>query len=215
MDPRGFEGVSRDLVEGGWTINRSYFDMSGTTWADVADALELEEAIIEAADAASTSWESFEQAVDDAEDELDDVERAETLWGLDTGVAAATMSLNAAGMYTGYSCRGHPVSRRYNGGSDHACVLTLLDQPRWSLLEPLLHEAGCGAVDTSDGVLIYGRDVRALMKLAQCLFDRSGEFDRLPPMPVDDGLDGSGASEELHIEVLGQLGLLEGRDGFA
>jgi hypothetical protein len=93
--------------------NRQYRDLRGADWDDVKTALEAEAAL----------FARFAAAADvDAEAERYDEERGEAwlpeeeLWGLDIGVAGATLALTALGAVTFSSCNaggfgGHHVSR--------------------------------------------------------------------------------------------------------
>lgn len=87
--------------EDGLGGNQHYRDLRGFSWADVADALDREAAIIErfiACAELDAEAERFEEERAEAFDE------AEALWGLDVGTAAATLALSALGAVPVSSC---------------------------------------------------------------------------------------------------------------
>jgi hypothetical protein len=185
VDVRQLRVLTPDEVLDGWTINRQYFPLAGTTWEEATEALTVERAVVAEADRASRTWDEFEAACVAAyEDEDELIEQY--LLGLDIGVASLTLALNAAGCSTAYSCRGHPPERRHNGGSEHPGVLVAVDIPRWAVMKTLIESAECGAVDDIGGVLIYGADVRQLMHLADLLIEASPRFAALSPMTIHD-----------------------------
>ena len=77
------------------------------TWDDAGESLAVERGRLAAAAKAHTR-EAFEEILDGDPTDVDDVEEVAPLRGLDVGVAAVVLALNAAGYITSTSCRGHP-----------------------------------------------------------------------------------------------------------
>jgi hypothetical protein len=81
--------------------NQMYQDLRGYGWAEVAAALEVEHRIIARLQAA----EDLEaEAANVEDDRIESFEPVDSLWGLDVGVASATIALSALGGVPVGSC---------------------------------------------------------------------------------------------------------------
>src|SRR5690349_21111767 len=105
--PSGEDVWGDEGIGGGF---RSTWCMAGVTTRDAGEVLVLEEQLLDQASNAAQDPAGFENACRRLEGFDDDVEVDEPsqLGGLDIGVAGLVFALNALGMPTVASCRGHP-----------------------------------------------------------------------------------------------------------
>lgn len=99
LDP---EEAERGAKDGDLDGNKAYDDLRGMTWDDVLKTLERERAVVAVLMAAPDPDEAYEAFEVDRLSEWD----ADALWGLDPGVAAATIALSAMGAIPVSSCNG-------------------------------------------------------------------------------------------------------------
>src|SRR5271166_3491237 len=88
------EELDRADEEGEIAGNQMYQDLRSMTWDDVADAIRIERSVLNRLTGAADILSEL-RAVEDERFQEDDESRA--LWGLDVGVAAATIALSAFG----------------------------------------------------------------------------------------------------------------------
>jgi hypothetical protein len=148
--------------------NRAYVDLRGLTWNDAQRLFELETSLIERIEAATDPDEEREQI----EEEL--YEDDEGLFGLDIGVAAATVALCAAKCITCSSCNAGAY-----GGSHHESypVVAFFAKPQH--VEPLLkcaEEAGIGLENVDGMVIAFASDIRNMRSFAGALIRGRATF---------------------------------------
>lgn len=141
--------------------NRSYIDLRGLTWNDAQRVLELETDLVERIEAAADPDEEYRKI----EDEL--YEDDEGLFGLDVGVAAATVALCAAKCVTCSSCNAGAY-----GGTHHESYPVVAFFAKREHVEPLLKcaaEAGIG-LENGDGMVVaFASDIRNMRSFASAL----------------------------------------------
>lgn len=96
------EEAERGANDGDLDGNKAYDDLRGMTWNDVLETVERERAVVAVLTAApdpDEAYDAFEV------DRLSDW-GVDALWGLDPGVAAATIALSAMGATPISSCNG-------------------------------------------------------------------------------------------------------------
>jgi hypothetical protein len=96
------EEAERGTEDGDLDGNMAYDDLRGMTWDDVLETLERERAVVAILAAAPDPNEAYEAFEVDRLSEWG----ADALWGLDPGVAAATITLSAMGAIPISSCNG-------------------------------------------------------------------------------------------------------------
>jgi|GEM_PF-1179113 len=96
------EAQAEEAAESGYLAgNKMYSDLRGFGWGDVELAISVEQKIIDRLSQAN----DLEAALDDWDEErFSATEPADDLWGLDVGVAAATIALSAQGAAPVGSC---------------------------------------------------------------------------------------------------------------
>ena len=103
--PNGAAAEDEGYLDG----NRSYRDLRGMSWDDVAQALERERELVARllrADDIEAEAEAIEEERLEAFDD--------PLWGLDVGVASATLALSAMGCTPFSSCNGGMLGGFHN-----------------------------------------------------------------------------------------------------
>lgn len=188
------EGSEAD-EESGLGSNRSYSDLRGLDWSEVAETLQEEVGML--------------TRLIDACDMLDEYEIIEeeryeddgAMMGLDIGVAAATAALSAAGCTPFASCNGGAF-----GDSHHEAyplVAFCARREHVPLLLQVAEEVNAGLERTGPGDLVlYARDVRDMMSFAKTMFARRDDFSHLRFLP-------SGGGEQSDGDDPTQLGLFE------
>lgn len=148
--------------------NQMYSDMRGFTWADVAGAIAIENAAIfrmqhaDDLDTEAELWDEERQQASEPENEL---------WGLDIGVAAATVALSALGAIPVGSCNAggfggcHQASHPYVAFFVSAVVAI-------SILE-IATAADVGLIVGTDGIArLFGRTDLDLIRFASVAAER-------------------------------------------
>jgi hypothetical protein len=177
-DPGAFSGLPTraDVASGYLDGNREYqADLIDCSWDEAGEALEVEIARLGAAAGAKTA-EEFDDLVDG---DLEDWEQI-AVCGLDVGVAAAVMALNAAGCVTSTSCRGHPgLATRER---DYPQIRVFADRARGALVAEAVAAAGCGLDLDNEGVgLLWAPSVQETIALAGQLISMRPRFDLVGP----------------------------------
>ncbi len=143
--------------------NRMYQDLRGYGWPDVARALALEHGLIARLQEAE-DLEAEAMRIDD--ERLDCVEPSDGLWGLDLGVASATIALSAleaipvascnAGGFGGTHQGAYPYIAFFIGGADPETIVSTA------------RAAGVGLRSDTDGVAqIFGVDDLSLLRFTE------------------------------------------------
>jgi hypothetical protein len=172
LDIDALEDLSDDEAEeadesGYLAGNQAYRDLRGWDWAAVGEALDFERGLIR----------RFQDAADPAleeelfnEERLKTIEPVEELWGLDVGVAAATIAISALG--------GSPVSSCNAGafGSHHQArcpyVAFYLPRARAQQVLNLAEAADVGFIVDAGLAQIYARTVVDLVRFAELAWAR-------------------------------------------
>lgn len=173
----GFPDVD-DLLSDTFDGNRLYDPgVLDRDWTDAADALAIEQRLVEAASIAGSA-EEFDELLDD---DLEDDELM-LLGGLDIGVAGTVVALAAAGCAPSTSCRGHHVSRP--GSSVVPEVVFWCDHSRAALVRAAAVKAGCSfGVDDEGRASVWAPSVLELMTLARLIVRSREDLEALPPPP--------------------------------
>jgi hypothetical protein len=147
--------------------NRAYVDLRRMTWAEARGVRDLERESIERIESASDPEAEYAAI----EDEL--FESDTGLYGLDLGIAATTIALSAAGCVPFASCNGGAF-----GGRHHEAYPLVVFYARSEAVSALLsaaEEAKIG-LDGGQWLTAYADDVRKMVRFADALCTRSGEF---------------------------------------
>lgn len=177
-DPASMAGLpSRDEAMSDYLDgNREYEPgMMASTWDDAAEALEVEQNRL----VLSSTVTNDNQVETELDGDLDDWE-AIALGGLDVGVAAAVMALNAAGCVTSTSCRGHPAVA--GDGRGYPRIRFFADPSRASIVLEAALASGCGMEVDGEGVgLLYAPSIAETIAFAAEIIGRRDLFRDLPP----------------------------------
>ena len=161
VDPERLAEIPHEELDqadesGGIVSNHMYEDLRLMTWEDVADAIRIEKSVFcrlaEAVDIISEL-----RAFDDERFQEDDPSLA--LWGLDVGVAAATIAISAFGAVPIGSCNGGAFGDFHQGG--HPYVAFYLPRELANDLKSIAAAAQVGLVCADDGIVrIFSRRSR-------------------------------------------------------
>jgi hypothetical protein len=188
-DPGRLTGLpSRVEATGGYLDgNREYESgFMQASWQEAAEALEIEQDRLARASFASER-EEFEDLLDG---ELEDWEAMAT-GGLDVGIAAAVLALNAAGCLTSSSCRGHYWQE---GDAVRPWISVYSDPARRALIAQCAAQTGCGfAIDELGAALIFAPSIAEMIAFATALADRREEFVEFPVRRFRSTAAGGGA----------------------
>lgn len=113
--------------------NQYYRDLTKFSWSQAGATLRLETALVDRV-CSATDPAAEEQVVMDELEALDDMSDAPSLWGLDLGVAAAVLTLSAAGAVPVASCNGGAFGSQHVGRNPYVAFFV---RPRrlWTILE--------------------------------------------------------------------------------
>lgn len=173
--PAGFlrwpEGSEADN-ESGLGCNRSYCDLRGLDWSDVAETIEEEGRLVARLVSASDMLEEYE-IVDEERYEDDGA-----MMGLDIGVAGATAALSAAGCTPFASCNGGAFGDIHHEA--YPLVAFCARTEHLPLLLPIAEAVGVGLERTGPGdLLLYARDIRQLMAFSKAMLEGREAFREL------------------------------------
>ncbi|MGD9540289.1 hypothetical protein [Methylocystis sp.] len=154
--------------EGALAGNRFYFDMRGFSWQDVRAALTVEIEVINRL-----------KSAEDLEAELSNFEELQAtsfddepaLWGLDVGVAAATIALSAFGAIPVSSCNAGAFGGQHQARYPYVAFFL----PTTLAQEILLcaEESDVGLLSDENGVIqIYGQGEMDLVRFAETAWER-------------------------------------------
>jgi len=148
--------------DGAFDGNRAFTDLRGMTWADLAETLEIERAVLARLEAAIDLAAEYEAVSDELLLEYG----AEGLWGLDPGVASAVIALSALGAIPVASCNGgvlggdhqeeYPLAAFYLSPTAARHVVHLVDVASIGLL-----------IDNDGRVQVYDQSYRGLVRFAE------------------------------------------------
>lgn len=155
--------------------NRHYSDMRGTGWRSVAAVLQEEAKYLARLRRAQDITCEVHEVLNELEQRNED-EGGHPLWGLDIGVAGATLALAASGCITFTSCNGGAF-----GDGRHLEGYPLVGffmRPRLvGLISEAADTSGTGLLMHGDGSLqVYAGDAWRLHVFAQTLFKHRGEI---------------------------------------
>ncbi|AZG78727.1 hypothetical protein [Methylocystis rosea] len=155
--------------EGALAGNRAYCDLRGCGWGVVRTALDIETKLIERlkmADDVDAEMSAFEEERATAFDD------EPALWGLDVGVASATIAISAYGAIPVSSCNAgafggrHPVRYPY--------VAFFLPKDLAPEILRCVEAADVGLLCDESGIAqIYGQGEMDLVRFAQTAWERS------------------------------------------
>lgn len=149
--------------EGALAGNRFYFDMRGFYWQDVRTALEAEIAVmnrLKSAEDLEAELANFEELQATSFDD------EPALWGLDVGVAAATIALSAYGATPVSSCNAGAFGGQHQARYPYVAFFL----PKALAQEILLcaEESNVGLLCDGNGVIqIYGQGEMDLVRFAE------------------------------------------------
>ncbi len=163
------EELEQAEEDGALAGNRSYCDLRGCGWDVVRTALDIESKVID----------RLKMADDvDAEASAFDEERATAfddepaLWGLDVGVAAATIAISAYGAIPVSSCNAGAFGGRHSGSYPY--VAFFLPKDLAPEIMRCAEAADVGLLCDESGLAqIYGQAEMDLIRFAQTAWERS------------------------------------------
>ncbi|MBP6878281.1 hypothetical protein [Phenylobacterium sp.] len=149
--------------------NQAFVDLGGMSWANLSETLEIERRILDRLERAPDLDEEEEAVIE----ELDAEFGADALWGLDPGVASATIALSALGATPVASCNGGVL------GGQHKEAYPLVAFYMPTGIAARVHELATAAqagliVDDSGRAQIYGGSYRELLRFAELTLEVGG-----------------------------------------
>ncbi len=162
------EEVERAAEDGDLDGNKAYDDLRGMTWNDVLETLEHERAVVAVLTEASDrdeAYESFEAA------RLSEW-GGDALWGLDPGVAAATIALSAMGAIPISSCNGGVLGGDHQEAYPLVAFYVASASPRLMLACAEAAKAGL-VLDRYGRVQLFGQTCGPLLAFASAAIERS------------------------------------------
>ncbi|GLI95768.1 hypothetical protein [Methylocystis echinoides] len=163
------EELEQAEEDGSLAGNRSYRDLRGFSWEGVRAALDAEISVIKRLKAA----EDLEAEISAFEDlQATSFEDEPALWGLDVGVAAATIALSAYGATPVSSCNAGAFGGEHQARYPYAAFFL----PKELAPEIVLCAAASdvGLVCDENGVAqIYGRGEMDLVRFAETAWKRN------------------------------------------
>jgi hypothetical protein len=172
VDPERLAEVPHEELDqadktGGILYNHMYEDLRFVTWDDVADAIRIEKGVLSRLAEAAAVLSELRAFDDERSQEYD---QSLALWGLDVGVAAATIALSAFGATPIGSCNGGAFGDFHQG--KHPYVAFYLPRELAGILQNIAIGAQIGLVGDYDGIVrIFSRRIDDMMKFAEALYD--------------------------------------------
>jgi hypothetical protein len=143
--------------------NQMYQDLRGYDWLDVARTLEVERRLI-AQLQGSADLEAEAARIDD--ERLDCFEPSEGLWGLDIGVASATIALSALGAIPVGSCNAGGFGGQHQGAYPYVSFFLRGALPEFVI--SISRAASVGLRSDADGLAqIFGAGDLDLLRFAE------------------------------------------------
>lgn len=148
----------------GWLAgNRSYRDMRGFSWDEVRAAIDTEIELInriKAAEDPEAEFAAFEEL------QATSLEDEPAFWGLDVGVAAATIAVSAYGATPVSSCNAGAFGGQHQARYPH--VAFFLPRELASQMLRCAEESNVGLVCDENGIAqIYGQGEMDLIRFAE------------------------------------------------
>jgi hypothetical protein len=163
------EELEQAEEDGSLAGNRSYHDLRGFSWEEVRAALDAEISVINRLKAA----EDLEAEISALEDlQATSFEEEPALWGLDVGVAAATIALSAYGATPVSSCNAGAFGGEHQARYPYAAFFL----PKELAPEIVLcaEASDVGLVCDENGVAqIYGQGEMDLVRFAETAWKRN------------------------------------------
>ncbi len=171
------EELEQGEEDGALAGNRSYFDLRGCGWDLVRTALDIESKVIErlkTADDVEAEASAFE------EERVTALDDEPALWGLDVGVAAATIAISAYGATPVSSCNAGAFGGQHQAGYPY--VAFFLPKELASEIMLCAEAADVGLLCDQNGIAqIYGQGEMDLVRFAETAWKRnSGNGTRSP-----------------------------------
>lgn len=150
--------------------NQHYQDLRGFKWSDVAKALEAEHQLLARIEIASDTEIEEARIIDELSEETET-----PLYGLDIGVAAAVLTLSAAGAIPASSCNGGAFGGFHQGSNPYVAFYV---RPRRLLaVQAWARTAGLGLNVTGEGVVgLHARRVDDLLAFANVALIAQGNL---------------------------------------
>jgi hypothetical protein len=143
--------------------NQMYQDLRGYGWFDVARTVEVERRLI-AQLQGSADLEAEAARIDD--ERLDCFKPSEGLWGLDIGVASATIALSALGAIPVGSCNAGGFGGHHQGGYPYVSFFLGVALPEFVV--SISRAASVGLRSDADGLAqIFGAGDLDLLRFAE------------------------------------------------
>ena len=149
--------------------NRSYRDLRGMTWDDVAQALERERELL-ARLLRADEIDHEAEAID--EERLEAFE--DPLFGLDVGVASTTLALSAMGCTPFSSCNGGMLGGFHSEAHPVIAFYLPPEAAPAALSAALLVDAGL-VLDEAGRAILYAREVAVMVAFAEALTRKAAE----------------------------------------
>ena len=157
--------------------NQMYQDLRGYGWLDVARTLEVERRLIAQLQGAA-DLEAEAARIDD--ERLDCFEPSDGLWGLDIGVASATIALSALGAIPVGSCNAGGFGGHHQGAYPYVSFFLGGAPPEFVVSISLA--ASVGLRSDADGVAqIFGAGDLDLLRFAETALKLHERANGLPP----------------------------------
>jgi hypothetical protein len=169
------EDHAKDAADSGYLAgNKMYSDLRGFGWTDVELAISVEQKVVDRLSQA----DDLEAAIADWDEErFSATEPAGDLWGLDVGVAAATIALSAQGAAPVGSCNAGGFGGQHQASYPYVAFFA----PRRvaGKIMALAELAQIGLVSGAEGLaVLFGKTDLDLMKFARLsLQQASGRSD--------------------------------------
>ena len=167
LDP---EEAERAAEDGDLDGNKAYEDLRGMSWEDAAETLQQDRMVVTRLSMAV----DLDEAYEDFETERLSEWGADALWGLDPGVAAATVALSALGAAPVSSCNGgalggghlekYPLVTFYVGTASPQDLLACAEAAHAGLL-----------VDGAGRIQLFGKTCEELLAFAGAAIQLRGE----------------------------------------
>ncbi|HTO79333.1 MAG TPA: hypothetical protein VMJ31_06110 [Methylocystis sp.] len=171
------EELERAEEEGWLAGNRSYLDMRGFSWNEVRTALDTEIDVINRLKAAKdpeAELAAFEEL------QATSFEDEPALWGLDVGVASATVAVSAFGATPVSSCSAGAFGGQHQASYPHVAFFL----PK-ELATPVIRcaeESNVGLLCAENGIAqIYGQGEMDLVRFAETAWRSHSGLETSPP----------------------------------
>jgi hypothetical protein len=156
-------------ADGALAGNRRYRDMRAMSWDELRGAIDAEARAINRIESAQRPAQEEEAFLEEREEMDDDVEE---LWGLDVGVASATVALSALGAAPVASCNAGAFGGYHLASRPQ--IIFYLDRARAEAIIELAEMAEVGVVVEEGMVVLFGRSVADIHTFACAALRRYG-----------------------------------------